>query len=66
MSYVRARLVLGKTYSYDGWIFVVVRERDEFSFDVLCLTEFGWRHRAGDVTEVRGNSAVGQSALEVT
>lgn len=58
-------LELGKTYSYDEWLFVVVRARDEWSFDVLCLTDFGWRHKAGEVTEVRRNSAVGMTAREV-
>lgn len=65
MSYIRDVLEVGKTFVFDGWYFVVVKVRDEFSFDVLCLTDFGWRHKAGEVTEVRRNSAVGQGALEV-
>lgn len=48
-SRLEVSLKLGKTYSYDDLLFVIVRERDEFSFDILCLTNFGWRHKAGEV-----------------
>ena len=59
------KLQVGKTYEYDRWLFVVVAERDEFSVDALCLEGYGIHGAAGQVIEVRHNSAVGQAAWEV-
>lgn len=55
-------LEIGKAYEWDGWLFVVVSAADEGSVNVLCLTDFGWRNKTGDVCNVRHVSVVGPDA----
>jgi hypothetical protein len=62
-------LVVGGTYQYNGWMFVVVREPGPGgtpgSFEVLCLSDFNLLVLAGHLIEVTQNSAVAQYSVRV-
>jgi hypothetical protein len=62
-------LVVGGTYQYNGWMFVVVREPGPGgtlgSFEVLSLSDYNHSLKAGHLIEVTQNSAVAQYSARV-
>lgn len=59
-------LEVGKTYQYNDWFFVVVREASTTDgVEVLALTDFTWTRRAGQIVVVHHQNAVSAIAQEL-
>lgn len=62
-------LELGGTYTYNNWVFVVIRQPGPsgmpHSFEVLSLTDYSYSIKAGHLVVVTRSSAVAQYSVRV-
>lgn len=62
-------LEVGKTYQYNSWMFVVIREPGPGgmpgSVEVMSLTDYGDLIKSGHLVEVTHDSAVGSYSVQV-
>lgn len=62
-------LEVGKTYTYDSWVYVVVCTPGPSGIvgtvEVLCLTDYSSVVKAGHLIEVMQNSVAGRYSVQV-